>query len=227
LEWCYEEELKAIEENGTWELTTLPLDKKAIGLKWMFKVKKDEQGAVVRHKARLVVKGFSQHQGIYYEEVFDPVARLEAVRLLLALAADQQWEVHHMDVKYAFLNGDLAEEVYVMYPSGFARVREENLVLRLKKALYGLHQTSRAWNHKLDQSMLSLGFQRCPSDPDVYYRGNKGATKLVLGVYVDDIVITGSNRQEIMKFKYEMKKLFKMSDLGLLHYYLGIEVKQQ
>jgi hypothetical protein len=93
----------------------------------------------VRHKARLVVKGFSQRQGIEYEEVFAPVARLEAVRLLLALVANQQWEVHHMDVKSAFLNGDLAEKVYVMQPLGFARAGEENLVLRLKKGLYGLH----------------------------------------------------------------------------------------
>jgi hypothetical protein len=108
------EELNAIEENGTWELTGLPPDREAISLNWVFKVKRNEQGAMVRHKARLVVKGYSQCQGIDYEEVFAPVARLEVVRLLLALAADQQWEVHHMDVKSAFLNGDLAEEVYVM-----------------------------------------------------------------------------------------------------------------
>jgi hypothetical protein len=155
------------------------------------------------------------------------MARLEAARLLLASTADQQLVVHHMDVKYAFINGDLAEEVYVMQPPGFARVGEENLVLRLKKALYGLHQAPRAWNHKLDQSLLSLAFQRCPSDPTVYCRGNIGGARLVLGVYVDDLVTTGSNRLEIMKFKDEVKNLFKMSDLGLLHYYLGIEVKQQ
>jgi hypothetical protein len=101
------EELAAIEENKTWTLTDLPADRKAIGLKWVFKVKKDEQGAVVRHKARLVVKGYAQREGIDFNEVFAPVARMEAVRLLLALAAHEAWEVHHMDVKSAFLNGEL------------------------------------------------------------------------------------------------------------------------
>jgi hypothetical protein len=113
------EELAAIEENKTWSLTTLPADRHAIGLKWVFKVKRDEQGAVVRHKARLVVKGYAQKQGIDFEEVYALVARMEAIRVLLALAAHQGWQVHHMDVKSAFLNGDLQEEVYVDQPPGF------------------------------------------------------------------------------------------------------------
>jgi hypothetical protein len=107
------EEIKAIEDNNTWFLTELPAGAREIGLKWVFKVKKDEQGNVLRHKARLVVKGYAQRQGLDYEEVFAPVARLEAIRLLLALDANQNWEVHHMDVKSVFLNGDLIEEVYV------------------------------------------------------------------------------------------------------------------
>lgn len=102
-----EEELQSIEENRTWTLTELPQGRQAIGLKWVFKVKKDEHGAVVRHKVRLVVKGYAQRQGVDYDEVFAPVARMETVRLLLALAAHEDWEVHHMDVKMAFLNGDL------------------------------------------------------------------------------------------------------------------------
>lgn len=107
------EELQAIEENQTWILTELPQDRRAIGLKWVFKVKKDENGKVVRHKARLVVKGYAQKKGVDYDEVFAPVARMETIRTLLALAAHQRWEVHHMDVKSAFLNGDLEEEVFV------------------------------------------------------------------------------------------------------------------
>jgi hypothetical protein len=128
------EELKAIEENHTWKLTELLAGRQAIGLKWIFKVKKDEDGVVVRHKARLVVKGYSQQQGVNYEEVFALVARLEAVRLILALAANQNWEVHHMDVKSAFLNDDPVEEVYVTQPPSFVEPSSENLVLKLNKA---------------------------------------------------------------------------------------------
>jgi hypothetical protein len=107
-------------------------------------VKRDEKGSVVKHKTRLVVKGYSQQLGVDYEEVFAPVARLEAVRLLLALAAHRSWEVHHMDVKSAFLNGNLMKEVYVLQPPGFVVVGRENKALKLKKALYGLHQAPRA-----------------------------------------------------------------------------------
>jgi hypothetical protein len=113
-------------------------------LKWVFKTKKDEKGVVVKHKAMLVVKGYSQRQGVDYEEVFAPVARLETVRLLIALAAQRNWEIHHMDVKSAFLNGDLNEEVFVLQPPGYVVSGREDQVLRLKKALYGLHQAPRA-----------------------------------------------------------------------------------
>jgi hypothetical protein len=130
-----------------------------------------------------------------------------------------------MDVKSAFLNGDLMEEVYVTQPPGFVREGEEGKVLRLRKALYGSRQAPRAWNAKLDNTLLLLGFQRSPSEHAIYARGT-GDTRLLLGVYVDDLVVTGASTQEISKFKKEMKEKFKMSDLGLLSYYLGIEVKQ-
>ena len=219
------EEIEAIEENGTWYLTDLPPGRKAIGVKWVFKVKQDEHGAVSKHKARLVVKGYAQRHGIDYDEVFAPVARLDSVRLLIALAAHEGWEVHHMDVKSAFLNGDLQEEVYVQQPAGFIVSGKEHKVFRLRKALYGLHQAPRAWYTKLDDTLLSLGFRRSESEHAVYIRQNNDA-KLVVGVYVDDLVITGTDRDDLRVFKNEMAAAFKMSDLGLLHYYLGIEVKQ-
>jgi hypothetical protein len=221
-----EEELRAIEENCTWTLTELPPGRRAIGLKWVFKVKRNEHGAVVRHKARLVVKGYAQRHGIDYDEVFAPVARMEAVRLLLALAAQEGWQVHHMDVKTAFLNGDLQEEVYVQQAPGFAQPRLEHKVYKLHKALYGLHQAPRAWNQKLDEQLGILGFIKCPFEHAIYCRGG-GIERLVVGVYVDDLVITGPNSSSIQKFKAEMTKVFKMSDLGLLSYYLGIEVRQE
>jgi hypothetical protein len=174
------EEIKAIEDNHAWELTELLEGRRAIGVKWVFKVKRNEAGTVVRHKVRLVVKGYSQRQGVDYEEVFARVARLEAERLLIALAAHQSWEVHHLDVKSTFLNRELNEEVYVAQPPSFVRADSEGKVLRLKKALYGLHQAPRAWNQKLDTSLVSLGFQRCLSDPTIYYRGGKQGDILIL-----------------------------------------------
>ncbi|KAG8085479.1 hypothetical protein GUJ93_ZPchr0010g8861 [Zizania palustris] len=113
------EEMESIEENRTWFLADLPPGRRAIGLKWAFKVKRDEHGAISKYKARLVVKGYAQRHGIDYDEVFALVARLDSVRLLIAFAASEGWEVHYMDVKLAFLNGDLQEEVYVEQPTGF------------------------------------------------------------------------------------------------------------
>jgi hypothetical protein len=136
------EEMDSIEENGTWSLVDLPRGRKPIRVKWVFKVKRDEHRAVSKHKAHLVVKSYVQRHGIDYDEVFTPVARLDSVHLLIALAAHEGWEVHHMDVKSAFLNGDLQEEVYVEQPTGFIIAGKEHNVLKLKEALYGLQQAS-------------------------------------------------------------------------------------
>jgi hypothetical protein len=145
--------------------------------------------------------------------------------LLIALAAHEGWEVHHMGVKLAFLNDDLQEKVYVEQPTGFIVAGKEHKVLKLKKALHGLHQAPQAWNAKLDDILLSLCFRRVPSEHAIYVRRN-GNVQLVVGVYVDDIIITCSDCDNIRSFKEEMAARFKMSDLCLLHYYLGIEVKQ-
>ena len=219
-----EVEMKAIEDNRTWVVSNLPPKQKAIGLKWVFKVKKDPDGKVVKHKARLVAKGYAQRQGVDFDEVFAPVARIETVRVLLALAAHGGWQVHHMDVKSAFLNGDLTETVYVQQPPGFIIGKGDN-VLKLKKALYGLRQAPRAWNSKLDKELIALGFVRSKLEHAVYKRRSSDSFLLV-GVYVDDLIISGPNISDIMNFKSEMKRKFSMSYLGLLSYYLGIEVKQ-
>jgi len=218
-------ELRSIEENATWELASLPAGHRAIGLKWVFKVKRDELGNIIRHKARLVAKGYVQRAGVDFDEVFAPVARMESIRTLLALAAHEGWKVHHMDVKSAFLNGGLREEVYVSHPPGFIIGNDDGKVLRLRKALYGLRQAPRAWNAKLDASMISLGFQRSSSEHGIYTRSND-ASRLVIGIYVDDLIITGASSDAINEFKQDMMRLFSMSDLGLLSYYLGIEVTQ-
>jgi hypothetical protein len=219
------EEMDSITDNATWELVDLPPGHRAIGLKWVFKVKWDEHGNIFRHKARLVKKGYVQRAGIDYDEVFAPVARLEFVRLMMAVAAHHGWEVHHMNVKSAFLNGELKEEVYVTQPAGFVVSGAEHKVLRLQKALYDLKQAPRAWNAKLDTTMVELGFQRSCAEHGVYTRG-QGEHRLIVSVYVDDLVITGSSNNDIIQFKAEMQEAFRMSDLGLLSYYLGIEVHQ-
>ena len=179
----------------------------------------------MKHKARLVAKGYIQKQGVDFEEVFAPVARLESVRLLLAIAAHCSWEVHHMDVKSAFLNGELKETVYVRQPLGFLDNDNPGKELRLHKALYGLRQAPRAWNAKLDSTLLSLKFKRCASEHGMYTHGH-GKQRLIVGVYVDNLIITGGDMEVLGRFKKEMSKNFKMSDLGVLSYYLGIEVQQ-
>lgn len=166
-----------------------------------------------------------QHEGMDFEEVFAPVTRMETVRRLLALAAHSSWEVHHMDVKSAFLNGDLAEEVYVVQPPGYVTASREQQVLLLWKALYGRRQAPRAWYAKLDETMSTLGLTHSPLEHAVYRRGDAHSFLLV-GVYVDDLIITGTDQASITEFKKQMQELFKMSDLGLLSYYLGIKVTQ-
>jgi hypothetical protein len=220
-----EAELQSIRDNNTWSLSELPKGHKAIGLKWVFKVKKDAAGNIVKHKARLVAKGYAQKQGVDYDEVFAPVARIETVRILLALAAHGDWELHHMDVKSAFLNGDLQEHVYVHQPPGFADAAQSGKVLKLNKALYGLKQAPRAWNSRLDQELKAMGFQKSIVEHAVYKRGT-GDALLLIGVYVDDLIICGPNSLNIKKFEDQMKRIFSMGDLGLLSYYLGMEVKQ-
>ena len=219
-----EREIESIKKNGTWKLTKPPTDQKVIGLKWIFKLKKDADGRIVKYEARLVAKGYVQQYGIDFEEIFAPVTRLETVRLLLALAAKNNWEVHHLDVKTAFLNGEISEDVYIVQPEGFEIVGQEHMVYKLLKALYGLRQALRAWYAKLNSCLESLGFLRCPYEHAVYTK-KEGNENLLIAVYVDDLLVTGSSKTMIEQFKKQMNLKFEMSDLGKLSYYLGMEVK--
>ena len=173
----------------------------------------------------MVAKGYVQQQGINYEEVFAPVARIETIRLLINLAASHGWEIHHLDVKTAFLHGGLKETVYVTQPEGFEVNGSEGKVYKLKKALYGFKQAPRAWNYKLNKILLSLKFERCLKEPSVFRRAVNGKL-LIIAVYVDDLFVTGINLKQIEEFKIEIAMKFEMSDLGRLTYYLGIEVNQ-
>ncbi|KAI3731762.1 hypothetical protein L1987_62951 [Smallanthus sonchifolius] len=155
-----------------------------------------------------------------------PVARIETIRLILALAAKMGWNLYHLDVKAAFLHGELKEDVYVRQPEGYVKKGSEHKVYKLVKALYGLKQAPRAWNIRLDELLKDLGFTRCKHEQAVYVK-NKGNAILIMAVYVDDLLITGNNESEVNELKLQMKTKFEMTDLRLLCYYLGIEVTQK
>ncbi|KAL0396441.1 UNVERIFIED_CONTAM: Retrovirus-related Pol polyprotein from transposon TNT 1-94 [Sesamum calycinum] len=165
-----EEEIKMIEKNNTWELADRPKDKEVIGVKWIYKTKLNADGSIQKHKARLVAKGYSQLPGIDYTETFAPVARLDTIRALIAIAANKKWKIYQMDVKSAFLNGYIDEEIYVEQPQGFIAKGSEEKVLRLKKALYGLKQAPRAWYSRIDKYFMDRGFRRSLSEPTLYIR---------------------------------------------------------
>ncbi|RVW37574.1 Retrovirus-related Pol polyprotein from transposon RE1 [Vitis vinifera] len=219
------EELRMIEKNDTWELVDRPQHRKVIGVKWVYRTKLNADGSVNKYKARLVVKGYSQVFGVDFSETFAPVARLDTIRMLLALTAQKGWKTYQLDVKSAFLNGYLQKEIYVEQPEGFQVKGQEEKVYLLKKALYGLKQAPRAWYSRIDEHLQSLGFVKSPSEATLYVKGTD-ANLIVVSVYVDDLLVTGSNEKLVKEFKAEMLKVFEMTDLGLMSYFLGMEVKQ-
>ncbi|MFS7974794.1 putative RNA-directed DNA polymerase [Helianthus anomalus] len=218
-------ELQAIEKHDTWELTTLPAGKNVVGLKWLFKTKLGADGKIMKHKARLVVKGYSQQHGIDYQETFAPVARFETIRVVISVAAQRGWNLHQLDVKTAFLNGNLSEEIYVSQPEGFEEVGNEDKVYRLKKALYGLKQAPRAWYSRIDGYFIKNGYERSINEPTLYVKKVDGEIIYVC-LYVDDIIYTSSSLKLVKEFKRCMEHEFEMSDMGLLKLFLGLEVKQ-
>ncbi|GJR93092.1 putative ribonuclease H-like domain-containing protein [Tanacetum coccineum] len=190
-----QEELLQFKLQEVWTLVDLPNGKRAIGTKWVFRNKKDERGIVIRNKARLVAQGYTQEEGIDYDEVFAPVARIEAIRLFLAYASFKDFVVYQMDVKSAFLYGKIEEEVYVCQPPGFEDPDFPDRVYKVEKALYGLHQAPRAWYETLSTYLLDNGFQRGKIDKTLFIKRHKGDILLVQ-VYVDDIIF-GSTKKEL------------------------------
>lgn len=220
-----EAEIKAIEENNTWELVKLPEEARVIGVKWIYKTKLNEKGEVDKFKARLVAKGYHQTEGIDFHEVFAPVARWDTIRSLLAVAALRGWVVFQLDVKSAFLHGELKEEVFVEQPTGFEIKGEENKVYKLNKALYGLKQAPRAWYSKIDGYFVKNGFKKCYCEHTLFVK-IKGDNIIIVSIYVDDLIYMGNNTGMLEEFKETMKKEFAMTDLGVMKYFLGVEVVQ-
>ncbi|BBG94371.1 ABC-2 type transporter family protein [Prunus dulcis] len=216
------EEMKALEKNQTWTLETIPRGKKTIGCRWVFTIKHNADGSIERYKARLVAKGYTQTYGIDYEETFAPVAKLNTVRVLLSLAANLDWPLHQFDVKNAFLHGELTEEVYMDIPPGY-NTTQTGIVCRLRKALYGLKQSPRAWFGRFTMAMKNNGFKQCNSDHTLFLKHRKGKVTALI-IYVDDMIITGNDKQEISQLQDYLATEFEMKDLGGLKYFLGIEV---
>ncbi|CAA7013099.1 unnamed protein product [Microthlaspi erraticum] len=215
-------EVEALEENNTWTLEDLPPGKRAIGCKWVYKIKYNADGTIERYKARLVALGNKQIEGEDYGETFAPVARMGTVCLFLKVAAGNNWPVYQMDVHNAFLHGDLVEEVYMKPPPGFYPNDDQD-VCRLRKSIYGLKQAPRCWFEKLTKALRVYGFQQCYSDYSLFTFDKKGVTINLL-IYVDDMILTGNSETDLQKFKDYLSSCFKMKDLGALKYFLGIEV---
>ncbi|KAM1401398.1 hypothetical protein ACFX1X_028606 [Malus domestica] len=216
------DELSALEENKTWSLVQLPPGKKAVGSRWIYKIKFKADGSIERHKARLVARGFTQTFGVDYKETFAPVAKMNSVRVLLSVAINCGWTLYQMDVKNAFLQGELQEEVYMQPPPGFDGIKG-NMVCKLHKAIYGLKQSPRAWYAKLSSVLEKAGFLRSNADSSLFVKtGTSG--KLVVLIYVDDLIITGDNVAEIEALKVSLCQTVAIKDLGKLKYFLGIEM---
>ncbi|KAK9928322.1 hypothetical protein M0R45_025465 [Rubus argutus] len=220
------EEIESIEKNQTWNLVELPTGGKRIGVKWVYKTKLNELGEVSKYKARLVVKGYSQQHGIDYTEVYAPVARMDTVRMIIALTAQKGWKLHQLDVKSAFLHGELKEDVYVEQPKGYEKKGSEQKVYKLQKALYGLKQAPRAWFSRIESYFIKEGFKCSPSEQTLFIKRKEGKI-LIVSVYVDDLMFTSNDDEMLNEFKRSMKREFEMTDLGELKFFLGIEVLQR
>lgn len=218
-----EAELNSLRKAGTYELVPLPADRSAIPSKWVFKTKRGADGLIKKYKARLVAQGCRQEYGVDYVETFAPVARLSSIRAVLALVAHHDWELHQMDVRSAYLNGDLDEEIYMKQPTGYVEEGKEGYVCKLKKGLYGLKQAGRLWHKKIDTVLKSMGFAALPADNCVYvYRREN--TIVLLSLYVDDLLISSDSLTKVNEIKGELSAAFEMEDLGEAHFVLGIEI---
>lgn len=194
-----------------------------VDCKWVYKLKRDQRGAIKRYKDRLVAKGFRQQPGVDYHETFSPVVKSTTIRLVLSLAVAQNWQLRQLDVQNAFLHGDLRETVYLKQPPGFVDPHKPDHVCLLHKSLYGLKQAPRAWFHRLSGSLQDLGFKGSKTDPSLFIY-SKAGTLLYMLVYVDDIILTGNNPKAINHVVHSLSRSFAIQDMGRLSYFLGIEI---
>ncbi|RVW80140.1 Retrovirus-related Pol polyprotein from transposon TNT 1-94 [Vitis vinifera] len=221
-ELAMKDEMDSLLGNQTWELIELPVGKKALHNKWVYRIKNEHDGSK-RYKARLVVKGFQQKEGIDYTEIFSPVVKMSTIRLVLGMVAVENLHLEQLDVKTAFLHGDLEEDLYMIQPEGFIVQGQENLVYKLRKSLYGLKQAPRQWYKKFDNFMHRIGFKRCEADHCCYVKSFDNSY-IILLLYVDDMLIAGSDIEKINNLKKQLSKQFAMKDLGAANQILGMRI---
>jgi hypothetical protein len=213
---------QSIMKNEVWEIVPRPKEKSVVTSKCVYKIKHATDGSVDKYKAIFVARGFSQKEGEDYDETFSLMARYTSIRAIISLAASMGWNLHQMDVKETFLNGVIEEEVYIEQPQGFEVHSRDTHICILKKSLYGIKKDPRAWYARMDSYLMRLGFSNSHADPNLYYKV-VGNAPVILLLYVDDIFITGEESL-IIQCKKELSSKFDMKYLGLMHYYLGIEV---
>ena len=216
------DEIKALMDNGTFELVQLPPGRKAIGSRWVFKVKRNADGSVERFKGRVVAQGFAQRPGFDFTETFAPTPKWAALRAILALAAFEDLHLESVDISSAFLNGDLEEEVYMRQPEGFEE-KGKDWVWHLKKSIYGLKQAGRCWHQKLNHVLESMGFRRITCEHSIWVY-QQGSTKVIVPVFIDDMTIAAKSMDTIEELKSGLKKHFKLRELGPTSWLLGVEI---
>ncbi|KAJ4719824.1 Retrovirus-related Pol polyprotein from transposon TNT 1-94 [Melia azedarach] len=219
------DEMESLHKNQTWELTKRPRDRKIVTCKWVYKKKEGETSVEgIKYKARVVARGFTQREGVDYNEIFSPVVRHTSIRVLLAIVAHQDLELEQLDVKTAFLHGELEEEIYMTQPDGFQVPGKEDYVCKLKKSLYGLKQSPRQWYKRFDSYMIEIGYTRSPYDCCVYYSKATNGSLIYLVLYVDDMLIAAENKSDVQKLKDLLSIEFEMKDLGAARKILGMEI---
>ena len=217
------EEMNALRRSGTWEVIDLPMDKKIVGCKWVFIVKCKVDGSIERFKARLMAKGLTQTHGVDYQETFAPFTKINYIHVLLSLAVNYNWPLHQLDIKNAFMNGNLEKEVFMSPTSGFEKVFGQNKIYKLGKSLYGLKQSPRAWFEHFGTAVKSYGYHQSQIDHTMFYKHSEGGKIWILVIYVDDIILIGDDLKELTDLKKRMPQDFEIKDLRMLKYFLSMK----
>jgi hypothetical protein len=218
-----DDEFNALIKNIMWHLVPPDKIKNVIDYKWVYKVKRKVDGSLDRYKARLVAKGFEQRYGIDYENTFSPVVKATIIRIILSIVVSRGWCLRQLDVQNVFLHGILEEDVYMKQPPCYENQSMLHYVCKLAKAIHGLKQAPRAWYSRLSKKLLQLGFHASKADTSLFFY-NKGDVTMFLLVYEDDIIVVSSS-QGVSALLQDLRAKFALKDLGLVHYFLGIEVK--
>ena len=223
------EEVNSLIKNKTWTVVDRTNDMNVVGSKWVFKIKRGVEGKIARYKARLVAKGYTQVYGIDYRETFAPVLKYKSLRIILALSTSTHINIEQMDVKTAFLNATVSEDIYVEVPEGMRLMIGEGKVLKLQRALYGIKQAPREWNENIDAYLRSLGYQPCKKDPCLYIKMSKTNKHIIIGLFVDDIVSAydRENEDEWNEIKDRLKERYELTDMGAIQHVLGMRVKKR